>query len=157
MRLPGINPLAAIDSVHLDFDVEWPTSAAISLASIVAYGDVFRFLLKLKMSKWMVDEVHTRGIDRNLRENPLLAPMVHRFHLLRMRISHVVNGLSTFVMTRVLHSLGIEFQDKLADAQDLDQVRKLHAWYIGQLKDRCMLRAVGYPYHFRLDSLVGAH
>lgn len=110
------------------------------MASIVGYGDIFQFLLKIKMSKWMVDEVYTRGIDPSLRTNPLLIPMVHRFHLLRMRISHVINSLSTFVMTRVVHSLGLEFQEKLDAATDLDQVRQLHDWYVGELKDRCLLR-----------------
>jgi hypothetical protein len=43
-------------------------------------------------------------------------------------------------MTRVLHTLGLEFQAKLSECKDLDEVRALHEWYVQTIRDRCLLR-----------------
>ena len=68
-------------------------------------------------------------------------------------MSHTVNTLHGFVMTRILHrhshsstwlfsshrSLGTELDEKLQRAQHFDEVMAVHEWYIATVVSRCML------------------
>ena len=47
--------------------------------------------------------------------------------------------------SQILHSTGLEFHQKLEDAEDLDEMIKLHQDYTNIIFDRCLLnKKVGY-------------
>ena len=95
---------------------------------------------------------------------PELAHKLHLLHLLRAKLVHFVNNLNNYLITRVrereegregegerangiffllllqiLHSTGLEFHDKLEEAEDLDDIIKLHHDYTNIIFDRCLL------------------
>ena len=41
--------------------------------------------------------------------------------------------------TQILHSTGLEFHQKLEEAEDLDEIIKLHHDYTNIIFDRCLL------------------
>ena len=96
---------------------------------------------------------------------PELAHKLHLLHLLRAKLVHFVNNLNNYLITRVtynfvvnvtfivlffflpqiLHSTGLEFHEKLEEAEDLDKIIKLHQDYTNIIFDRCLLnKKVGH-------------
>lgn len=65
---------------------------------------------------------------------------IHRMFLLRVKLMHFVNSLHNYIMTRILHSTGLEFQHQVEEAKDLDQLIKIHYRYLSTIHDRCLLR-----------------
>uniref|UniRef100_I3LW32 Gamma-tubulin complex component n=1 Tax=Ictidomys tridecemlineatus TaxID=43179 RepID=I3LW32_ICTTR len=55
---------------------------------------------------------------------------IHRMFLLRVKLMHFVNSLHNYIMTRILHSTGLEFQHQVEEAKDLDQLIKIHYRYL---------------------------
>ena len=47
-------------------------------------------------------------------------------------------SVSLFLL-QILHSTGLEFHDKLEEAEDLDDIIKLHHDYTSIIFDRCLL------------------
>ncbi|XP_075708461.1 uncharacterized protein LOC142742520 isoform X2 [Rhinoderma darwinii] len=65
---------------------------------------------------------------------------IHCMFLLRVKLMHFVNSLHNYMMTRILHSTGLEFQHQVEEAKDLDQLIKIHYRYLSTIHDRCLLR-----------------
>merc|ERR1712110_393888 len=74
---------------------------------------------------------------------------LHRLHLLKFKLLYFVNGLHNYMMTRILHSSGLEFSEQLDAATDLEQVISIHRSYVNLIHDRCLL-------HPRLATLKKA-
>lgn len=57
-----------------------------------------------------------------------------------------VKVIQTFpTQSQILHSTSLEFHQKLEDAEDLDEMIKLHQDYTNIIFDRCLLnKKVGY-------------
>jgi len=56
-----------------------------------------------------------------------------------------INSIHNHFMTRILHSTGLEFQEALEKAKNLDDLIKAHSTYVEKLYDRCLLsQKVGY-------------
>uniref|UniRef100_H3B9W7 Gamma-tubulin complex component n=1 Tax=Latimeria chalumnae TaxID=7897 RepID=H3B9W7_LATCH len=69
-----------------------------------------------------------------------ITQQIHRMFLLRVKLMHFVNSLHNYIMTRILHSTGLEFQHQVEEAKDLDQLIKIHYRYLSTIHDRCLLR-----------------
>jgi gamma-tubulin complex component 5 len=46
--------------------------------------------------------------------------------------------LTNFIL-QILHSTGLEFQDELRKATDLDQIISVHTKYVNKIHERCLL------------------
>ncbi|XP_019484452.1 PREDICTED: gamma-tubulin complex component 5 [Hipposideros armiger] len=73
-------------------------------------------------------------------QKKLVTQQTHRLFLLRVKLMHFVNSLHNYIMTRILHSTGLEFQHQIQEAKDLDQLIKIHYRYLSTIHDRCLLR-----------------
>jgi gamma-tubulin complex component 5 len=45
----------------------------------------------------------------------------------------------TYFILQILHSTGLEFQDELRKATDLDQIISVHTKYVNKIHERCLL------------------
>ena len=141
---PGSGPgpvaltLDAVDNIRFEYEVSWPMSLFMGPATQDSYSQVFTFVLRLKWAKWNLDGIRTKHLDQ-LARTRTMDSLLHRLHVFRMHLITSINAFSSYIMTRILHTLGIEYMDKLAKAADLDEVRRLNEWYLDTVKDRCML------------------
>uniref|UniRef100_A0A8C2N7D9 Gamma-tubulin complex component n=1 Tax=Capra hircus TaxID=9925 RepID=A0A8C2N7D9_CAPHI len=121
---------------------------------------VFLLLLQIKWAKYSLDVLLfgelANPADKSQRKEGLLGNpdtaahlgpqkepvrlQVHRMFLLRVKLMHFVNSLHNYIMTRILHSTGLEFQHQVEEAKDLDQLIKIHYRYLSTIHDRCLLR-----------------
>ncbi|KPP78848.1 gamma-tubulin complex component 5-like [Scleropages formosus] len=131
--------------------VPWPVDIVISSECQKIYNQVFLLLLQIKWAKYNLDtlrfsdltaaaERHDGTSDDEMTAKKAVSQQVHRMFLLRVRLMHFVNSLHNYIMTRILHSTGLEFQHQVQDAKDLDQLIKIHYRYLSTIHDRCLLR-----------------
>ncbi|XP_055980292.1 gamma-tubulin complex component 5 [Sorex fumeus] len=153
-------PVHILDGLTLSYKVPWPVDIVISLECQKIYNQVFLLLLQIKWAKYSLD-VLLFGEKASAAEKPQLraglsseqdtaAPggprkepvrqRIHRMFLLRVKLMHFVNSLHNYIMTRILHSTGLEFQHQVEEAKDLDQLIKIHYRYLSTIHDRCLLR-----------------
>ncbi|XP_006861931.1 PREDICTED: gamma-tubulin complex component 5-like [Chrysochloris asiatica] len=153
-------PVHMLDGLTLSYKVPWPVDIVISLECQKIYNQVFLLLLQIKWAKYSLDvllfgelvsasekpqlkEGLSREQDRNAPFGPQkesVRQQIHRMFLLRVKLMHFVNSLHNYIMTRILHSTGLEFQHQVEEAKDLDQLIKIHYRYLSTIHDRCLLR-----------------
>ncbi|EHB02433.1 Gamma-tubulin complex component 5 [Heterocephalus glaber] len=153
-------PVHILDGLTLSYKVPWPVDIVISLECQKIYNQVFLLLLQIKWAKYSLDVLLFGELpnvaekaeprkgplceqDTAARFGPQRAPVrqqLHRMFLLRVKLMHFVNSLHNYIMTRILHSTGLEFQHQVEEAKDLDQLIKIHYRYLSTIHDRCLLR-----------------
>lgn len=153
-------PVHILDGLTLSYKVPWPVDIVISLECQKIYNQVFLLLLQIKWAKYSLDVLLfgelANPADKSQRKEGLLGNpdtaahlgpqkepvrlQVHRMFLLRVKLMHFVNSLHNYIMTRILHSTGLEFQHQVEEAKDLDQLIKIHYRYLSTIHDRCLLR-----------------
>ncbi|NWX87864.1 GCP5 protein, partial [Nothoprocta pentlandii] len=153
-------PVHTLDGLTLSYKVPWPVDIVISLECQKIYNQVFLLLLQIKWAKYSLDVLrfdellcaaeNPRVKEGNLLEQGTVPPFgsqaecikqqIHRMFLLRVKLMHFVNSLHNYIMTRILHSTGLEFQHQVEEAKDLDQLIKIHYRYLSTIHDRCLLR-----------------
>ncbi|XP_042315967.1 gamma-tubulin complex component 5 isoform X2 [Sceloporus undulatus] len=153
-------PVHTLDGLILSYKVPWPVDIVISVECQKIYNQVFLLLLQIKWAKYSLDVLRFHELVRAgekpqnevgaiLVQEPLsqlgahpdtIKQQTHRMFLLRMKLMHFVNSLHNYIMTRILHSTGLEFQHQVEEAKDLDQLIKIHYRYLSTIHDRCLLR-----------------
>ncbi|KAM5291671.1 gamma-tubulin complex component 5 [Ctenodactylus gundi] len=148
-------PVHILDGLTLSYKVPWPVDIVISLECQKIYNQVFLLLLQIKWAKYSLDVLlfgELANTSEKVQPNkglpheqfgPRKEPMrqqIHRMFLLRVKLMHFVNSLHNYIMTRILHSTGLEFQHQVEEAKDLDQLIKIHYRYLSTIHDRCLLR-----------------
>ncbi|XP_045417057.1 gamma-tubulin complex component 5 isoform X5 [Lemur catta] len=153
-------PVHILDGLTLSYKVPWPVDIVISSECQKIYNQVFLLLLQIKWAKYSLDvllfgELVSTAEQPQLKEGLLheqdiaaqfgpqkepVRQQIHRMFLLRVKLMHFVNSLHNYIMTRILHSTGLEFQHQVEEAKDLDQLIKIHYRYLSTIHDRCLLR-----------------
>uniref|UniRef100_A0A8D2IEB9 Gamma-tubulin complex component n=1 Tax=Urocitellus parryii TaxID=9999 RepID=A0A8D2IEB9_UROPR len=153
-------PVHTLDGLTLSYKVPWPVDIVISLECQKIYNQVFLLLLQIKWAKYSLDvllfgELANTTEKSQFKEGLLseqdtvaqfgsqkapVGQQIHRMFLLRVKLMHFVNSLHNYIMTRILHSTGLEFQHQVEEAKDLDQLIKIHYRYLSTIHDRCLLR-----------------
>ncbi|XP_053768936.1 gamma-tubulin complex component 5 isoform X4 [Desmodus rotundus] len=142
-------PVHILDGLTLSYKVPWPVDIVISSECQKIYNQVFLLLLQIKWAKYSLDVLlfgelaEKPHLQEGLHCGPQRKPVrqqIHRMLLLRVKLMHFVNSLHNYIMTRILHSTGLEFQHQIEEAKDLDQLIKIHYRYLSTIHDRCLLR-----------------
>lgn len=145
------HPVNNLEVLTLSYKVPWPVDIVISLECQKIYNQVFLLLLQIKWAKYSLDTLRfsnfidvTKKVEGALSEEVKFKEpvnqQIHRMCLLRVKLMHFVNSLHNYIMTRILHSTGLEFQHQVQEAKDLDQLIKIHYKYLATIHDRCLLR-----------------
>ncbi|XP_076082498.1 gamma-tubulin complex component 5-like [Mytilus galloprovincialis] len=148
-----INPINITDCVKLQFKVPWPVNVVINSQCQQVYNEIFCFLLQIKRAKYCLDElrffdlekdnilhsISTDDITISMNDGLSQPARIHRMQVLRMRLLHFVNSLHNYIMTRILHSTGLEFKEELQKATDLDQIISVHTKFVNKIHERCLL------------------
>ncbi|PIO26826.1 hypothetical protein AB205_0030590 [Aquarana catesbeiana] len=165
-------PVHTLDGLVLSYKVPWPVDIVISSECQKIYNQIFLLLLLIKWAKYSLDVLHFNELVSAAEESPkedlgseqqLLSHLlpaaepkkqqIHRMFLLRVKLMHFVNSLHNYMMTRILHSTGLEFQHQVEEAKDLDQLIKIHYRYLSTIHDRCLLREkVPWPVDIVISS-----
>lgn len=144
-------PVNNLDGLTLSYKVPWPVDIVISSECQKIYNQVFLLLLQIKWAKYSLDTLRFSDLtvaakkqescqsEASTSKEPV-NQQIHRMFLLKVKLMHFVNSLHNYIMTRILHSTGLEFQHQVQEAKDLDQLIKIHYRYLSTIHDRCLLR-----------------
>uniref|UniRef100_A0A669F0Z2 Gamma-tubulin complex component n=1 Tax=Oreochromis niloticus TaxID=8128 RepID=A0A669F0Z2_ORENI len=146
-------PVNNLEVLTLSYKVPWPVDIVISSECQKIYNQVFLLLLQIKWAKYSLDTLRFSGTSftdvtkklegaaaEEVKVKERVNQQIHRMCLLRVKLMHFVNSLHNYIMTRILHSTGLEFQHQVQEAKDLDQLIKIHYRYLATIHDRCLLR-----------------
>ncbi|KAM3843103.1 gamma-tubulin complex component 5 [Diretmus argenteus] len=140
-------PVNHLDVLTLSYKVPWPVDIVISSECQKIYNQVFLLLLQIKWAKYSLDTLRFSDLTSVAKKlegaeevKEPINQQIHRMCLLRVKLMHFVNSLHNYIMTRILHSTGLEFQHQVQEAKDLDQLIKIHYRYLSTIHDRCLLR-----------------
>ncbi|KAK3087994.1 hypothetical protein FSP39_013230 [Pinctada imbricata] len=159
-------PINVTDCLKLHFKVPWPVDVVINSRSQEIYNQIFTFLLQVKRAKYCLDELRAFDLSRerilfsmstddfslHLDDDMPRDGRIHRMNILRMRLLYFVNSLHNYVMTRILHSTGMEFKVEIEKAQDLDQMIAIHNKYVNTIYERCLFHR---KVSFLKDAVMG--
>uniref|UniRef100_A0A8C9ZQN0 Gamma-tubulin complex component n=1 Tax=Sander lucioperca TaxID=283035 RepID=A0A8C9ZQN0_SANLU len=137
------HPVNNLEVLTLGYKVPWPVDIVISSECQKIYNQVFLLLLQIKWAKYSLDTLRLRSMPAQyifIKVKEPINQQIHRMCLLRVKLMHFVNSLHNYIMTRILHSTGLEFQHQVQEAKDLDQLIKIHYRYLATIHDRCLLR-----------------
>uniref|UniRef100_A0A8C6PLX6 Gamma-tubulin complex component n=1 Tax=Nothobranchius furzeri TaxID=105023 RepID=A0A8C6PLX6_NOTFU len=141
------HPVNNLDALTLSYKVPWPVDIVISSECQKIYNQVFLLLLQIKWAKYSLDTLRFNiaeklegSLGEEVKPKEPSNQQIHRMCLLRVKLMHFVNSLHNYIMTRILHSTGLEFQHQVQEAKDLDQLIKIHYRYLATIHDRCLLR-----------------
>ncbi|KAG8176649.1 hypothetical protein JTE90_009844 [Oedothorax gibbosus] len=144
-------PLTTLSSLQLSYEVEWPVSIMLGPKVQNEYCQIFTFLLQIKCAKYLLDSLYKTSLCKyeqpptsNLMRALLKSKFpreqkIHGMHIIRMRLLFFVNGLHNYIMTRILHSFGLQFTESLEHARTVDEMVSSHQSYLRSLHERCLL------------------
>ena len=152
----------SVDVIYLQCAMKWPLTIIFDSKAQETYNAVFSFLLQVKRALWSLERLRVKDL---LKENSIsdnkepmeassftrmkqpqsLASLRQKMYILRMKLLHFVQSFHTYIMTRILHSSGLEFKAKLHEAKDFEEILILHQEFLEKVFDRCLLSAkVGF-------------
>ncbi|GFU16864.1 gamma-tubulin complex component 5 [Nephila pilipes] len=144
-------PLTHLNALQLSYEVDWPVSIMLGPRVQTEYCQIFSFLLQIKGAKYLLDNLYCTSLYKNLpqKHSKLVKALQqtklprqqkeHGMYLLRMKLMFFVNGFHNYIMTRILHSFGIEFMEALENSRTVDDMITAHARYLKSLQERCLL------------------
>ncbi|KAK0053898.1 gamma-tubulin complex component 5-like isoform X1 [Biomphalaria pfeifferi] len=143
------SPISLTNCINLKYNVPWPVNVVISEKCQEVYNNIFNFLLQMKRVKFSLDQLRFEDASQQVVQNQFnpdddVEPVsreckIHKCYLFRFRLLYFINSLHDYIMTRILHSSGLEFESQLEQATDLEQIMVIHGNYVQVIHERCLL------------------
>ena len=148
--------IQSVDVIYLEYAMKWPLTIVFDSKAEETYNAVFSFLLQVKRALWSLERLRVKDL---LLENPSsdeqersefsslngrkqsqpVDTLRQKIYILRMKLLHFVQSFHTYIMTRILHSSGLEFKAKLNEAKDFEEILIFHQEFLEKVYDRCLL------------------
>jgi len=129
------------DVFSLTYSVDPPLTTVLSAKSITGYLRLFNFLWRIKRIEHSLSAIwlqHMKGATMLERMREYSAH-VKKCNLLRNEMIHFIGNLLNYLMYEVIQSSWERFTDGLRDAQNLDQVIKLHEEFVNSMLEKALL------------------
>ncbi|XP_033108184.1 gamma-tubulin complex component 5-like [Anneissia japonica] len=151
-------PIHALDGLTIHYKVPWPVNLIINPSCLKIYNQIHTFLVQVKRAKYALDQLRPIDLspssihdsDGDDRSSVLLihtdkSDLFHKMFIMRMNLMHFLNSLHVYLMTRILHGTGLEYQGRLENASDIDEIMRVHQEYMTVIFERCLLhKKVGF-------------
>ncbi|XP_034945517.1 gamma-tubulin complex component 5 [Chelonus insularis] len=136
--------LQAVDHTTLHYAVDWPINMILTDQVLSKYNEIFRFQLKLKWALWSLSNLNFIDLEsKNSNEMKDLFSHfnVRRLECLRFWLLHAIGSIHTYLSGQVLQSLGMNFEQSITRADDLDSIIQLHNNYLNKVYEHCLQTA----------------
>ena len=151
----------SIDVIFLHYEMQWPLTVIFDSKAEETYNAVFSFLLQVKRALWSLEQLRINDLlpgaktieerfsdtesEASYSGNEAFAEaknptkLRQRLYILRVRLMHFVQSFHVYIMTRILHTSGLEFKMQLEKAKDFEEILTLHQDFLEKVYDRCLL------------------
>lgn len=137
-------PLDAIDDIHIDYMVGDTARHVFTNECFTVYNDVFRFILKLKWSLWMLESMRFPKIFRKpIPYKPLTIHdlLFKRLAMIRNWIFYSIQSIYSHYMVFVVQATTHKFAKQLKNITCLQDLIKLHESYVNIIHGYCFRKA----------------
>ena len=152
----NVSNVQSVDVIYLRYAMKWPLTIIFDSKAEETYNAVFSFLLQVKRALWSLERLRIKDLLKKSTVSSEQEPpddvtvyrskqphdpasFTQKMYILRMRLLHFVQSFHTYIMTRILHSSGLEFKEKLAEAKDFEEILIYHQEFLEKVFDRCLL------------------
>ncbi|KAI9277744.1 Spc98 family-domain-containing protein [Umbelopsis sp. AD052] len=143
-KLP-LNSLAILESIIIHYQLPSPVNNFLRRSTLQEYRKISTFVLQIKRAKRLMENLSVfKGRFQNAREgnNESMA----KFYSVRLRLIWFVNNIHSYILTTILHSETVQFQQKLSTLVNVDDIVLQHDDYVRKIVDRCLLNEKVSPY-----------
>lgn len=109
---------------------------------MVAYNQVFRFLLKVKWGITTLEKLRFPRTEKNRIPYAVLGLadlVMRRLQQLRFWLMYSVNNVHFHLMTHVLQAMGEQLDLKIAECRDIREIEMVHKYYLSTVCEHCFL------------------
>ncbi|PRP78393.1 morn motif-containing protein [Planoprotostelium fungivorum] len=136
----------SLEALHLHYDAPWPIHLMMTDSMRHNYNRVLILLIQIKRAKHAVDGPHLKGTEKN--------STTHAVQMLRKKLVHFTGNLQEYMVNRVLQTSWLEFESSIRDADDFDQVRRLHETYLDNIIENCLLGVKRHIFLKRIREIL---
>uniref|UniRef100_A0A182QQS9 Gamma-tubulin complex component n=1 Tax=Anopheles farauti TaxID=69004 RepID=A0A182QQS9_9DIPT len=132
--------LLAIDDIRILYNPSHDLTNMINDETMASYNSVLRFLLKVK---WALGALNRLRFPESLKKRPpyasfgMLDLILKRLAMLKFWMIFSVQCIHSHLMTHVLQSFGEQLDEKLDQADNLNEMITVHQSYICTIFDHC--------------------
>jgi gamma-tubulin complex component 3 len=120
--------------------VDLPLNAIFTSAAMTKYLKIFNLLWRIKRVEYSLCNTwrkHTN--EAHLSISRKMASVVHKSHIIRNEMLHLVNNLEYYILFEVIESSWENFLQHVKSSQDLDQLIEAHNNYLDTITEKCLL------------------
>lgn len=133
------DPLKIVECLHLFYDeMDLFSKLLLNTAAVQIYDDAFHFLIILKYSKWLLENLSFQSTKHCLNgggDNEDAKSVQHQLHLIRFKFLGIINELHYNVMNRLDDQISL-LNDKTGQALDFEEMRGVLAKFLKEVS-RC--------------------
>lgn len=144
-----MNVLDWIDSIHIQYQLDWPLCAIFGDKSQHTYNHILHLLLKMRWGLWILEKLEVAGF--NYQDD--LGVSQRLFHL-RYWLLHVVRGTYNFLAGHILSTLWIKFDDDIKRAKDMHSIIQVHDRFLDSALHQSLNASQPEPIKSALFQLV---
>lgn len=127
--------------LRLYYDVQWPLNLVFNTSTMAQYGTIFRYLLKLRRIRYILDQTSQRLKDVTKGAGPrcLRSPQYRYVQQIRNRLLQIINGLQNHITSNALLASWRTFKKDLERAVSIEDLCRMHSRYLDRVVFLCML------------------
>jgi gamma-tubulin complex component 5 len=140
-----------LSSIALTYGLPWSVQIIITKESITCYQRVFSFLLQIRRSRYMLENIQVLRVTANVNSS---ADERALFYSLRSKLLWFTSILYTYLTNLVIHTSTLQMRAALAGAEDIDCMVEIHQRYIKRVTDQAFLGSRLEPIHETIIAIL---
>lgn len=141
--------------LNLSYAVEWPLNLLLNPETILHYGKIFKYLLKLRRISWVLDKSYQilKETAKNSRQKILASQQYRHVQQIRHKLLNFINALQNYITANALQASWRQFKNDLETAQSMEDLYQKHAKYLKQVEFLCMINKRSLEFHLKLEDI----
>lgn len=127
------------DIFALTYLVDSPLNTFFSEEISQKYRKIFVFLWKVKRVHFLMNSLDKLKDLIKIQDQPKIFRKMKKVFFLSHQISHFINIFSNYLMVDCIEGLWEKFYNKLCNAQDLDELNRLHTEFVDNVLESCFV------------------
>jgi gamma-tubulin complex component 5 len=141
----------SLECLTVTYSLPWPVQIVITKETIRSYHRIFAFLLQIRRAVHSIEKTRllrdTANVDSGTDECAL-------FYSVRSRLLWFTSTLYSHLTDLVITTGTMQMHQDLIEAEDVDQMIRVHGTYIENLVDRALLGTKVVPIHKAIITIL---
>jgi hypothetical protein len=140
--------------VQLQYQVSWPLNLIINPEALNHYDTIFNFLLGLRRGVWAMDKSFQLLQESYTSMDLSRSSQYHKLRLFRHDMGCFMQAFHSYIMNFAILQCWENYEKILKTAKTLDDLYKIHAKFLKQVKFYCLLKKSAEAVQLVLQTVV---